>query len=342
MEKITKNKRIIAVAIALGVLVISLVGNVALKDKQIAKLQEKTGSGIFTDFFDNGISENIIQGTDIQNRIMVIPITGTIGVDSVGAYGDGYNHQLILDSIEQAKMDPTVQAVLLDIDTGGGAVYHSEQVYQALLDLKEETDMPIYTSMGSVCASGGYYIASASDRLYAVNETITGSIGVISQYLNFEELANKVGIRYETFKSGSMKDSGNPTRSMTEEEKAVQQSMIDEMYNRFLEVVSKGREGVLTLDEIKTLADGRIYTGRQALNNGLIDQVGYFEDVVADLSELIDVEDPVVFTNSTEPGFFNYFKLFGKGFGGMSELDLFLKLSDRPSTPELMYIHGGY
>ena len=165
---------------------------------------------------------------------------------------------------------------MLRIDSGGGSAFASE-IIRREVELTRKAGKPEVASMGSVAASGGYYIAYACDYIIAHPSTITGSIGVISIFPNLEELFSKIGVRVNIIKSGEMKDSGSAFRDMTEQEKKVFQDVVDELYLKFLAVVHQKRKDSLSLDELKKIADGRIYTASQAHELQLIDEIGYFD-----------------------------------------------------------------
>lgn len=231
----------------------------------------------------------VIEPGDPSQRILVLPIEGQIGLE-----GTGYNHELLLSAVEQAEQDESIQAIMLDIDTPGGAVYHTHELYTALVDLKESADIPIYASMGSTAASGGYYLSVAADHIYAGPETLTGSIGVILSNFDVSGFMENHGIEQNVIKSGDMKDILSATREMTDEEMEVLQSYIDESFDSFIAAIDQGRDN-LSEDEIRDLADGRIYSGRQAAEAGLIDDVGYFKEALDHLRETEGLEDAEVF-----------------------------------------------
>lgn len=173
--------------------------------------------------------------------------------------------------------DSTIKAVILRIDSPGGGVASSQEIYEEVRRLRADGKL-VVASLGSVAASGGYYIASAAERIFANAGTLTGSIGVIVQLANVEELLHKVGISSTAITSGPFKDSGNPTRTLRPEERQVFQALIDDVYQQFIEAVSQGRQ--LPIDEVAQIADGRIYTGRQAKELRLIDELGTFQDAI--------------------------------------------------------------
>jgi protease-4 len=195
----------------------------------------------------------------------------------------GITPSLVADLLEQAA-DPAIKAVVVRVNSPGGSVVASDEIYHMLL----EFDKPVVVWMGEMAASGGYYISCGGDYVFAHPDTLTGSIGVISQFLNVEELMDKVGVDAVVITSGPRKDIGSPFREMSEEEQALWEGIIDETYEGFVELVAQARD--LPLEEIRELADGSIYTGRQALELGLVDGVGTPEDAIAKAAELGGIE----------------------------------------------------
>lgn len=198
------------------------------------------------------------------------------------------------DTIKQFKQyeeNEDVKALVLRIDSPGGTVVAAQEIYTEIQKLRE--NKVVLTSMGNVAASGGYYVASATEEIVANPGTLTGSIGVISEYPNIEELMKKVGLRSEVMKSGRFKDLGNPTREMTVEERQLLQDLIDNIHRQFIRDVALGRD--MTVEEIEPLADGRVFTGEQAKENGLVDRLGSFEDALDRAAELAGIEGkPVI------------------------------------------------
>jgi protease-4 len=224
--------------------------------------------------------------TGVGDAVAVIRLEGTISSSSVEDYfiPQGITPELVNDLLEQATANPDIKAVVVRVNSPGGSVVASDEIYRAFL----EFDKPIVIWMGDMAASGGYYIACGSDYVFAHPDTLTGSIGVISQFLNVEELMSKVGVDAVVITSGPSKDIGSPFREMTEEEQALWEEIIDEVYDGFVEIVAQAR--AIPLDEVRELADGRIYTGRQALERGLVDAVGTPDDAITKAAELGGIE----------------------------------------------------
>lgn len=194
-----------------------------------------------------------------------------------------YNHRAFLQMLDAAGEDPTIDGVIIRVNTPGGGVVESAEIHDKIVALQEKYNKPVYISMENMAASGGYYISAPANKIVAHPATITGSIGVIMESINIKELADNLGIHFETFTSGKHKDILSTNRSMTDEEKEILQSIVDEMYDDFVQVVAAGRD--MSEGDVRTIADGRIYTGKQALALDLIDALGDFEDTVTWMEE---------------------------------------------------------
>jgi len=225
------------------------------------------------------IEEVVFVQSAAREKILVIDIEGTIsslaGTSALAREGDILSQ--VYYRLGRASADPWVKGIILRLETAGGEVTASDILYHEILKFKAKTKLPVVALMMSVAASGGYYIASACDTIIAHPSTITGSIGVISIFPSLESLFDKIGVRMNVIKSGAMKDAGSPFRSMTDDEKKSFQAIIDEYYENFLNAVLKGRKNALSLEALRPIADGRIYTARQALSLKLIDSIGYFD-----------------------------------------------------------------
>lgn len=192
----------------------------------------------------------------------------------------------IVEQLGRVRRTPGIEALVVRINSPGGTVAASQEVHTELQKIKE-LDIPVVVSMGDTAASGGYLAAMAADHIIANPGTITGSIGVIMEVINYRELADKLGIDFETIISGPYKDIGSPSREMTLEERELLQNIVDEMHRDFVEIVAQGRN--MDADSVFPLAQGQIYTGNQALELGLIDSLGSYTDALeraADMAEL--------------------------------------------------------
>lgn len=192
----------------------------------------------------------------------------------------------IIEEIRQYQEDEGVKAIILRIDSPGGGVGPAQEIHREILKIKSKKK--VVTSMGSVAASGGYYIACASDLIIANPGTITGSIGVLMEFTNIEELFKKIGIKGLVLKGGEHKDIGSPFREMTAEERKILQGVIDNVHHQFIHAVAEGRK----LDRAKVIqiADGRILTGEQAKQLGLVDQIGNLQDAIDTVAKMVGIE----------------------------------------------------
>src|SRR5690606_32455107 len=213
------------------------------------------------------------------------PITG--GASGAGLLGATAGADTIINLLHSAREDDRVRAVVLRLNTPGGSAAAAEEIGVEIRRLRE-AGKPVVASMGDTAASGGYWIAALTDHIVASPATLTGSIGVIMELTNLEGLYERLGIEVETIKSGEHKDIGSPTRELTEEERALLQGLIDDIFDQFVTVVAEGRG--LSRQEVLALADGRVFTGRQALAAGLVDSLGGLNDAVEIAAELAGIE----------------------------------------------------
>jgi len=233
--------------------------------------------------------------------------------------GEAASAERIVEQLDRAREDPKAKAVLLRVDSPGGGVNAAREIWAAVRRV-QEAGKPVVVFMEDTAASGGYYISAPADRIVAMPDTITGSIGVIAVIPDLSGLYEKLGIRYQVVKSGQFKDMLSSDRPMTPEERAILERLIQEAYDEFVRVVAEGRR--LPEERVRELADGRIYTGRQALDLGLVDQLGGYRDAVALAGELGGLgKEPTVRVYSTPPSFWEALSgttaslLFGHGRG---------------------------
>ena len=211
-------------------------------------------------------------GFSFKDKIGVVTIKGIL-----------VNSKETINQLEKYEKNSSVKAIVLRINSPGGAVVPSQEIYDKILHLKKSKKVVV--SMGSVAASGGYYVACAADRIIANPGTITGSIGVIIQFSQMQELLKKIGLKTIVVKAGRYKDTGSSVRDMTPDEKDLIQGVIDDIHNQFIEVVLSNRN--IPREKVEDIADARIFTGRQALKMGLVDDLGNMEyaiDVASDLA----------------------------------------------------------
>jgi len=230
-----------------------------------------------------------------SNKVIRVPLKGMIMLnESGGLFSSRGSALLALQAIRRATLDDTVQGLILDIDSGGGGITASDIILNALLEFKQaDPNRRVVAICGDVAASGAYYVALGADHIIARPTTVTGSIGVIMQGLNLYGLAQNIGIQDVSIKSGDNKDLLNPLLPPNPEHAALLQSVIDEMYSRFVGLVAEHR-GIAEA-QVRTLADGRIMTAQAALDARLIDEIGYWDDAMNRLSELLGVDDIIVY-----------------------------------------------
>ena len=267
------------------------------------------------------LREVVLVPDPAREKILVVDIDGTISSAlETGLFAREKSVVArVFERLERAAADPQVKAVILRLDTPGGEVTASDIIYHEVLRFKERTGRPVIGLMMSVAASGGYYIASACDVILAHPSTITGSIGVISVFPSVESLMSKVGVKVNVIKSGPAKDSGSPFRDMTEDDKKLFQTIIDEYYEGFLAVVATGRKGKIAEADLRKIADGRVYTAPQALKLGLIDAIGYFDDAFAKARGLASLKSAKVVSYTYYPK--TKSNIYASQLGSFSPLD---------------------
>ncbi|KAF1681556.1 signal peptide peptidase SppA [Bacillus sp. SKDU12] len=331
-------KRWIALVIALGIFGVSIIVSISMSFFESAK-------GAQTDLtsLTDETQEKTLENGSLSSKIAVLEVSGTIqdNGDSSSLLGsDGYNHRTFLKDLERAKEDKMVKGIVLKVNSPGGGVYESAEIHKKLEEIKKETKKPIYVSMGSMAASGGYYISTAADKIFATPETLTGSLGVIMESVNYSKLADKLGISFEIIKSGAHKDIMSPSREMTKEEKDIMQSMVDNSYEGFVDVISKGRG--MSKADVKKIADGRVYDGRQAKKLKLVDELGFYDDTISAMKK--DHKDLKNATVISYEKSFGLGSLFSMSANKMfkSEID-FLNMREilsQSGSPRMMYLYA--
>ena len=212
-------------------------------------------------------------------KVGIVPIEGEI-FDATGA----------IEDLRRYEENHNVRAIVVRINSPGGAIVPSQEIFAEIRRIRSESGKPVVASMDSVAASGGYYIAAACDRIVANPGSITGSIGVILQWMNMQELVRWAKLRPETLTSGPMKDAGSAFRDLTPQERAYLQRIVTQLHNQFVRAVADGRKGKLTLAEVARIADGRVFTGEEAKQLRLVDQLGNLNDAVTLAGELAGLE----------------------------------------------------
>lgn len=215
--------------------------------------------------------------------------------------GGIYDSREVIRQIHKYRDSRSVKAILIRIDSPGGGVAASQEIHEEVVRTRTDYGKPVVASMGAVAASGGYYIAVAADRIVANPGTVTGSIGVIANFTNLEDLYKKIGVESRVIKSGKFKDSGSPFRDMTKEEERLLQSLVDDMYKQFVEAVTKGRN--MSEEKVLSIADGRIFSGRQALELGLVDELGNLQDAIQAAAKMGGIKGKPVVVSEKKRGF---------------------------------------
>ncbi|RDW18650.1 signal peptide peptidase SppA [Oceanobacillus arenosus] len=327
------KKRWIALVIAIGLFIVSIISQIG------TTVASTDFSSIFSTFNKDFGEEIVDQGTSLD-KIAVLKLNGVIQEDSGSSVlsTGTYSHQRFLDLLDHVAEDDTVKAVILDVNTPGGGVVESAEIHEKVLEIQQTYEKPVYVSMGNTAASGGYYISAPADKIVAHPATLTGSIGVIMQALNYAELADNIGIDFNTIKSGEYKDIMSASREMTDEERAILQTMIDELYGEFVQVIVDGRG--MSESVVRELGDGRVYTGSQAKENGLVDELGTLDDTIAMMKEDQGLSDATVieYANGFE---FNQFLggAMQSVFGSRLELDG-LNLLREANAPRALYLYS--
>ncbi|MEA4988130.1 MAG: signal peptide peptidase SppA [Anaerovorax sp.] len=222
--------------------------------------------------------------------IATIYVEGTIASSNVDSFGVamGYQHNWTLEQLDYLMTDENNKGLIVFVNSPGGGVYESDELYLKIKDYQKETGNPVYAAMGNMAASGGYYISAPADKIFANRNTWTGSIGVtMGTLFDVSDVLKKYGIKTNTITSGANKAMGSPVEPMTEEQRAIFQSLVDEAYEQFTSIVSTERD--IPMADTKKLADGRIYTAKQALKLKLVDKIGTYEEALDDMCETYDL-----------------------------------------------------
>ena len=281
---------------------------------------------------DNPSLEEVWSYGDGDTKVARIAVEGVIlrEMESSGFLERPYDKITdILRQIRAAQNDDDVRAILLEVDSPGGGITESDEIYEALQRFKESDESRmVVVHMRDLAASGGYYVAMAGDWLIAQPTPVIGSIGVIMQTLNFKGLAEKVGVKDTTIKSGANKDLLNPFEDVPPEQRQLLQDLVDNMYQHFFDIVKTSRE--FEPEALKPLADGRIFVSDKALELGLIDEIGYWEDAVAKTAELLEVDSVRVIRYEQPSEIFNVLS--------MLQTPVRLPNWTEAMTPRLLYL----
>lgn len=343
------KRRWVAVGIAVGLLVLSLV-IAFIPGKELKETATSNSlKGLNKVFYgSNELTEEVLEEGTTSKKIVKLAVDGTIadtGESNIFSK-ETYNHQNFLTQLKKIQEDKSIKGVLLEVNSPGGGVYESAEIAKELDKIKAKK-IPIYTSFKNMAASGGYYISANSDKIFATEETTTGSIGVIISGLNISGLLDKLGVSDTTHKSGALKDMMSPNRKPTEEDEKVIQDFVMSSYERFVNIVAKGRK--MDVADVKKIADGRIYDGNQALKIGLIDELGYPEDALAALKKDKKLEDAeiVSYTNDLNSFASSWLGVKVAEWQGLktSNSNQIISAIDKISSSEEqkpMFYYGGY
>lgn len=286
------KKQIIAVIIALILILFTGISGVigAVFINKVNNEVTKNQVEAFSSLFDFSSEITLPEDEYIGQLNIVGTIQQSVSNNSYFSIpNSGYDHDYYLDFIDMMIDDDNNKGIFLYVDSPGGTVYHSVEMYEKLLEYKDLTGRPIYAYFASQAASGAYLISMAADYIYANKNTWTGSIGVIISFYNYKELLDKIGVSEVNIVSGGNKAMGSGGEEMTQEQTEIFQSLVDEAYEDFTEIVSKGRN--LPIDDVKTLADGRIYTAKQAKHAKLIDEISSEENAIELIKNDLDTSN---------------------------------------------------
>jgi protease IV len=333
------GKRWAALGIAAALFFVSVVINL---------LSSFAFKGFQTDFTElmaaaeEPFTEEVVEEGNELKKIVILDVDGVIQDtgEAESLFADSsYNHQAFMKKLNLIKEDDSVKGVIVRVNSPGGGVVESAEIHDKLKEITKQSKKPVYISMGSMAASGGYYISTAASKIYASPETLTGSLGVIMEGINYQGLADKYGVDFVTIKSGKYKDIMSPSREMTEEERQILQKMVDNSYEGFVKVISEGRG--MSVDQVKQIADGRVYDGRQAKELNLIDGFGYLDDVISEMKQNEKLKGAQVVRYTEELGFGSLFKIQTKKWLGESaEMAGLMKVLSKPNSPRLMYLYA--
>ncbi len=276
-------------------------------DKTKSELKSSSFQKILAENFES-MDDSAEDADDGKKRVLKISINGIIqdAAPSSSWYSEDNSAQAALMHITKAKDNKKIKGILIQINSGGGGITASDVIWNSLVEFKKaDTNRVIVVMMGSMAASGAYYISAAADYIVANPTTLTGSIGVIMNSYNVQDLAARIGLKSITIKSGGNKDILNPFTELTPEQEQMLQHMVDSLHTRFVNIVADGRG--LDVAKVRAIADGRILLATEAVSLGLIDQVGYLEDAKTEMARRLEAE-PKYIDPAAQPPFFKFFR----------------------------------
>lgn len=331
-------KRWIAIIVAAALIFVSVGVN------SLSYIFTRDFNSVFEDMMatSSGYDEMVLEEGKGSDRIAVLTLDGVIqdlGGSTSIFQPEGYNHQFFMSQLDMILEDDSVKGVVLKVNSPGGGVVESAEIYDALRTIQLEREIPLYVSMGGMAASGGYYVAAPAEKIFVNHETITGSIGVIMESMNYAGLAEKYGIEFNTIKTGPYKDIMSGSRPMKEEERAMLEDMIGDSYERFVDIIEEGRN--MTEAEVKQVADGRIMNGRQAIEAGLADDYGKAADVIEAMKQDFELQNATVFEYTKMDSWSSLLGVkAGNLVGRNVESELIGKLLSDYNAPRMMYLYG--
>ena len=277
-----KNKRVISLVIVMVLVVFSLINGTLTK----STIQKQNTEDSYVQMFlrSQSVHKLTLVDGNSDETIQKISIEGEIGAEMTNTY----SRASVINQIKEAKSNSSVKAILLSVNTPGGGVYETAELYNEL----KNSGKDVYVSMKKQATSGGYYVSMAAKKIFANTETTTGSLGVIMSYVSAQKFLNDHGIKQETIRSGEQKAVGGLTEDLPESTRKIYQEQNKEAYDRFVKAIAQGRS--MSEDEVRKLADGRTYTGTQAVENKLIDKIGTEEDLINFIKEDKKLSNPKV------------------------------------------------
>ena len=279
-----KNKRLISTVIVVVLVIFSLIKG-TITSSNNSKKDDAELNGYLTEFLqEQSVTKLTLKKGDSSEIIQKISIDGEINAEMTNTYSRGS----VLNQIKEAKNNPNVKAILLSVNSPGGGVYETVELYNAL----KNSGKDVYVSMKKTAASGGYYVSTPAKKIFVNTETTTGSLGVIMSYVSAQKFLNDHGIKQETIRSGEQKAVGGLTEDLPESTRKILQEQNKEAYERFVKAIAEGRH--LSEDEVKKLADGRTYTGTQAVANKLADKVGTEDELIDLIKEEKGLSNPTM------------------------------------------------
>ena len=277
-----KNKRVISLVIVMVLVVFSLINGTLTK----SVIQKQNTEDSYVQMFlrSQSVHKLTLVDGNSDETVQKISIEGEIGAEMTNTY----SRASVINQIKEAKSNSNVKAILLSVNTPGGGVYETAELYNEL----KNSGKDVYVSMKKQATSGGYYVSMAAKKIFANTETTTGSLGVIMSYVSAQKFLNDHGIKQETIRSGEQKAVGGLTEDLPESTRKIYQEQNKEAYDRFVKAIAQGRS--MSEDEVRKLADGRTYTGTQAVENKLIDKIGTEEDLINFIKEDKKLSNPKV------------------------------------------------